>query len=221
MSTWHPVELPCACGHREPVRVCRGLHLDRLPQLETALLAGELHRFRCGACGRRLIYEADDVCTDFSRKWFVSVCLPWRRDWKAARDAHLARFDRAFTFGPPVAEELGQSMLTRVVWGLEGLREKLLLWRGGFDDRVVEAMKAEIQPEDESWRVVELLSEAHLLIQRRARWTGPEEPEIRGVHILGADAYREAQRRKLSWRGDDQLVDAGWRQHLGPAILTG
>lgn len=60
-----------------------------------------------------------------------------------ARTNARAIFDRAF-IGSPLAAPLREGFKVRLVFGVEELREKLVIWRAGFDDSLIECVKLEL-----------------------------------------------------------------------------
>ena len=145
MSTFYPYMLNSpACAESTEVHLAKGLHITRLPD------------------------------TDFDRAEYIAVEPEATTDVAAARKLAIEVFDAAFTFGPPIAEELAENMRCRLVFGMRSLREKLLLWQAGLDDRVVEALKGDWLKGSgkglraEVLRVVAVHAGGHILVARLA-----------------------------------------------------
>jgi hypothetical protein len=71
----------------------------------------------------------------------MQVALPIEKPlWPEMEGVADEVFDRAFT-GSPLAEGMRHRFKRRLVFGLEELREKLVIWRDSLDDAVVECLK--------------------------------------------------------------------------------
>ena len=115
MSTWDPWTLACPdCGTQQEVRVLKGIHISRLPEVRLALFEGHYQTFSCPGCKRKIQVEAETVCTDFPNHNYVAVEVHGTPDWRAAKRKHLAIFDACFTFGPEPAQDLGNTLGTIV-----------------------------------------------------------------------------------------------------------
>lgn len=119
-----------------------GLHITRLPQVRDKLLAGEFHRFDCTTCGRRIEVRQPLIYTDFERGHWIQV-LPDDEiaNWQDLAPAAATIFDRAVVHGAPILRSRVESFTVRLVFGYAELREKVLLFEAGLDDRAVECLK--------------------------------------------------------------------------------
>ena len=227
MSTFYPCELSCvSCSHRFTVEVVRGIHITRLPRARQQIIDGTFQVFACPACDHRMVAEGPTVYTDFQRHQYVAVESSSSTTWQTAELRHQTIFFNSFDCGPAIAREMGRRFSRRVVFGLEGLREKLLLWDAGLDDFIVEAVKGDLlgarAGESEILRLATILAGGHLMF---ARFPPRPRPETLGqklaYRILGpldfvtaaASHYREraAARAAITtdfpWLKDDWLVD--------------
>ena len=84
--------------------------------------------------------ERARVYIDMDRKHWVSVVPGERERWPEHEDAVAALFERTMTTSP-LARRLREGFTVRVVFGLEELREKLVIWQANLDDAVVECAK--------------------------------------------------------------------------------
>jgi hypothetical protein len=143
MSTFSQATLRCRCGFEHAVEVADSVHAARRPDLRAAILAGEFHCFACPACGRVAHVEKLFAYTDFPRRqWFTvapAASLARRSEWLAfaERTFHAVFVERA----APIATEWAPEFTRRVIFGLASLREKLLAFDVGLDDRRVEQLK--------------------------------------------------------------------------------
>lgn len=170
MSTFYPYQARCpSCRHTFVAELARGLHITRLPQIRQQLLDGTFQVFTCPACKQPTVIEATVVYTDFERFEYVAVETSASAKWQAALARHKTVFRDCFEHGPPIAHDMGAKFKRRVVYGFRALREKLLLWDAGLDDRVVEAVKADLvdqegeSPRDVVLRLSRVLEGGHLL----------------------------------------------------------
>jgi hypothetical protein len=145
VSTWFWEDVECgACGHVQRAKLAHGVHVARAPEVRDRLFDRTFHRVVCSGCGRAFVAERPLVYTDFDRKHWIQVALAIERPrWPELEVAAEALFERAFT-GAPVAGELRDGFRRRLVFGLEELREKLVIWRASLDDAVVECLKAQV-----------------------------------------------------------------------------
>ena len=121
-----------------------GMHITRLPEVREAILQESFQHFKCPSCQFINRVEKQSIYTDFEHQHYVAVELPMFDNWREKVKLHREAFDQSFSWGPPMTQQMGRSMLTRLVFGLRALREKLLIWDAGFDDRVIEIGKREI-----------------------------------------------------------------------------
>ena len=100
-------------------------------------------RFSCTSCTRPFVIEQEMLYTDIERRQFFGV-FP-RVD--AAQFAQYEEWIEATyrqTFleeGPTVVRQALDKCIRRVVFGYEQLREKVVCFDAGLDDRILEAVK--------------------------------------------------------------------------------
>lgn len=208
MSTREPHALSCPqCGHSHEVMLLKGMHITSLPEEQAQLIAGTLHQFTCPRCSKPTRVETSTLYTDFDRGNYVAVEPTGTELNEALKRRHQQAFDQAFTFGPDVAQELGAALRHRIVAGLVALREKVMIWDAGLDDRILEATKGDVQRKlgatGEEWRLAKVLTQGHLILARLA--PAPRPPETEGVmsgrahhgfHTIPAAVYQERLRNR-------------------------
>lgn len=230
MSTFRPHTVACpACARPMDVHLLEGMHITRIPDVRAAILDGTFHVFGCPGCGHRFVVEVPAIYTDFPSWQYVAVDVGRPPELGPVKAKHRRVFDECFTLGPPAAQELALSMRTRLVFGYPALREKLLLWDAGLDDRVVEGLKGDLLrreglgPGAEEIRVVAVLDGGHLVCARleAAPPGAPGEADVytRAVQrvldfvTFPAEAYQRALLRRgelvgsWPWLADEWLVD--------------
>lgn len=112
------------------------------------LLARTLLRMACPACSAPHEHYDRFVWTDLaSRLCALVIHDAARDDW--ADLEHEAREALSLPLrqeGPEAVRAWGASIAIRLVFGLEELRDKVVCWTHGLDDRLVEAVKLELPP---------------------------------------------------------------------------
>jgi hypothetical protein len=138
--------LVCACGNRFPVEIWEGVHVSQEPELRQQVLDGTFHRFPCIVCGVTAVYDDLIGYTDFPRRhWFTiapAVDLAYRSKWSALADQSFRA--TMVEFAPPLVREWSTEMTRRLIFGIQSLREKLVAFDAGLDDRVVELLKLQL-----------------------------------------------------------------------------
>jgi hypothetical protein len=210
VSSFVPLELECACGERFRVSVAESLNVGRMPRYRDAIRAGTFHVFACPACGRRTHVDKLFAYSDFGRRHWYTV----------APAAELARLDEYLELAessfrltmleraPPMVQRAADELERRLVFGLAALREKLLAFDSGLDDRLLEVLKLQLATEvalplDLEARIH--LSEVggdFLVIRAGRAGAGYEELEV------ALDRYTDLARRR-------EAVAAAW-----PALFS-
>lgn len=142
MSTWFDEEVSCPqCGTQQTAKLAHGIHASRAPEVRDMLFDRTFHRITCRECRHVFVGQRAFVYTDMDRKHWLQVARDIERPrWPELEQLTDDVFARAFT-GSPLAQELRTGFKRRLVFGLEELREKLVIWRASLDDAVVECLK--------------------------------------------------------------------------------
>ena len=145
MSTWFEESVRCpACELAQSARLAHGVHIARAPEIRDQIFARTFHAVVCRGCAKVFVAQRPLLYTDMDRKHWIQVVLPDERArWPEYETAVDGVFARAFT-GSPLARELEAGMRRRLVFGLEELREKLVVWAANLDDRAIECVKLEL-----------------------------------------------------------------------------
>ena len=136
-----------------------------MPAVRQSILDGTFHRFACPACARVLQVEKLLAYTDFPRRHWLTVVperdLALRSRWVRFADVtfQMTMTERA----APIVQSWAPEFTRRVVFGLASLREKLVLFDEGLDDRLIELLKLDLR------RDLGLLADpfAYLFVTRR------------------------------------------------------
>jgi hypothetical protein len=112
------------------------------PDLRDEILARQLHRLACTGCDAALELEHRLVYTDLVRRHWLYVGADRDRTAWPALEARLARdLELALSRHSPLIHGLADGLRSRVVFGYEELREKLVIWDAGADDALLECLK--------------------------------------------------------------------------------
>jgi hypothetical protein len=148
MSIWVDVRIDCrGCGATFVGRTVNGLNLTRNPDIRDSIMQQRFNLFTCPSCEGAVLLERPFLYTDLDseRLHFLSVKpagqLPaWRvaeRDVADLYHFHIENEPTKLLFTPAHLARFK----VRLVYGYEYLREKLLLWDAGLDDRLFEILK--------------------------------------------------------------------------------
>lgn len=137
MGVFHDFDVICPnCNGRFTASLVNSVNVSRLPALKARLLDRTLNRSRCPHCGNVSIVEKPFFYSDFKRKQFIGVYPRKERHFhERASDQVHSVFS---AFAPLKIEDPKKS---RVVFGLEELREKAVAADHGIDDRTLELLK--------------------------------------------------------------------------------
>ncbi|HWU87324.1 MAG TPA: CpXC domain-containing protein [Kofleriaceae bacterium] len=166
MSYLEPARVRCACGTELDVMAADSLHVTNLPEVRDQILRGELHVFRCPACGARVQLDKLLAYTDFDRwHWFTVFPEAALDTWQEA--VQLAEQSFASTLeerSAPIVKTWSPKFRTgmRAVFGMQALREKLMIADAGLDDRTIEALKLQLL----EWYELPYAPGAHLWFSR-------------------------------------------------------
>jgi len=136
----------------QEVLVVESANVQRFPEFRNRLLARTFMRFTCVGCNEPFVIEHEMLYTDLERRQFFGVfprgevarysqCERWIET--TYRQAFLAE-------SPHVIRVSLDNCVRRVVFGYEQLREKIVCFEAGLDDRLLEAVKVGILDADRS-----------------------------------------------------------------------
>jgi hypothetical protein len=143
VSTFARREIRCPCGAAMSVDVADSVHAVTAPRLRAAILDRTFHVFTCEQCGERRRLDKALAYTDFARHQWLLVFPPEQlADYRAIDAAARASFQATMVERcAPIVREWSADMKRRTVFGLASLREKLVTFDLGLDDRVIELIK--------------------------------------------------------------------------------
>jgi hypothetical protein len=197
MSTWFEEQVTCPhCGVEQLARLAHGVHVARAPEVRDQLFARTFHAIECRACHQVFIAQRPLIYTDIERKHWIQVALEIERPrWPELESAVEAIYERAFT-GSPLARELSERMRVRLVFSLEELREKLVIWDANLDDAAMECLKLDLiarEPALAHARVtVDSVAADHGIV---LRVDGSRSISVDGTRVEQFDADRRLEKR--------------------------
>jgi hypothetical protein len=147
MSIYEQRTLTCPhCGHQAVQSVAVSLNAARARVQRQAIMDGTFQRFECDACRERYRADGPLIYIDFDEKLWIGVFpAPWESTWwKCEQEPALAFQRNVEENSPSMVKEWGPGFTIRTVFGLECLREKLVAYEAGVDDRVLEAFKLDL-----------------------------------------------------------------------------
>lgn len=115
----------CACGRT-----------TRISSPRATILARELSRCACGAA-----LAAPCAYIDLERRQVVRVEPAPPDSWRTLEATCAAELSQLLVHNSPYLGKLVHELRFRLVFSLEELREKLVLWSHGLDDAVIECVK--------------------------------------------------------------------------------
>ena len=147
MSVVTPRQVTCPhCRQEFTAPVYASLHVRRAPEVRDAILAGRFQREPCPKCGGSIVFERPMIYTDFDRMHLLALLPSGAIRHRSALARHIGGvFERNLTVAaPPMVKAWADDFQRRVVFGLPHLREKLVAFEYGIDDRALEALKDEM-----------------------------------------------------------------------------
>lgn len=224
MSTTRPQWIRCPCGATFQGEVWSGLHVSRRPDVREQILDGTFHRFTCPACDGPVVLEGRLAYTDFPRRhWFTVVPridLRHREELAAfaRRSFEMTMQERA----PQMVQGWAEEMTQRLVFGLASLREKLVIFDAGLDDRVVELLKLQLCREgaaalhpDTYFHVTAVDSDS-LIFELGLPGEAPRELPVPRERYVMVELARAELEPHMPWQRDNLVVD--YRAVVTPAV---
>ena len=123
------------CGHESEARVYESINVTLDPEEKEAALSGTLSMFKCPECGLEAALNAPLLYHDMEQKLMIHVA-PSDEDVEEAYSAIQA------LFGNELASTLVENDYTfRIVRTTNELKEKVMAFENGLDDRALEVCK--------------------------------------------------------------------------------
>ena len=134
MSMNHQVAITCPqCGQNSPFTVWDSLNIKENPELKERLLSLDLFTFRCPHCSQTANVMYSFLYHDMDNHFMIYHIAQGDPDDMANDAFHEAENDSLMKH---------KEYKLRIVHSLDELSEKIMLFEGGFDDRIMELAKA-------------------------------------------------------------------------------
>jgi hypothetical protein len=196
VSVFRTLAVRCpGCGNVEQHSVAESINAASRPELRQQIIDDSFQRYTCARCETRVVVDGPLLVIDFPRRqWFELYPVPWEAAWRELEADSERRFRQTMVeLAPPVIQDQADEFTVRTVFGLFALREKLVAFDAGIDDRALEALKLEL-----------LRTEAELL--------GSPEVRLR-LRTISADVLQFSVHRHDRWSSDFEVA----RSHLDTA----
>lgn len=226
MSTFFLESITCPhCGDERERRVAHSVNGQRAPHLREQILHGSFQHVVCEDCGEPFVINEPFVYVDLPRRQWVHVYATeqeaeWRLMEAETREAlELAGGPSAL----PASQLMMQGVQARTVFGLDGLREKLLCSEAGLDDARLELLKLELGTAPGG---IPLSTSYHLRLQACADdelvlVAGGVDEAIVVQIVLPRAGYDELGAAPERWQGLYQQLVAGTYVDLGRFLIPG
>lgn len=140
MSVFEDAELTCPrCGAKQVTSLAVSVNGERSRHLRDAILAGGFQQIPCPACGAVTPADGPLLYVEVGARRFIG-CQPrgWEPAWRELEADALDTWRRTFIdHAPETVRRLSSGFVVRTVFGLHALREKLVCFDAGLDDRLV------------------------------------------------------------------------------------
>lgn len=147
MSVFRDCELICPrCARAWVAPLAVSVNGDRSPDVRRAILEGRFQVMTCPSCGGEMVADGPLLYIEFEARRFIG-CQPrgWLPAWRELEHEAADTWRRTFVEHAPAAvRATSTGFVVRTVFGLPALREKLLCFDAGLDDRLVEALKLDL-----------------------------------------------------------------------------
>lgn len=206
MSVFVPGRARCSCGEEIPISLADSLHVSGRPDLRAAIFEETLHRFTCPACGTGMRVEKLLAYTDFERRHWITV-FPEQdiRFWSALSAQAEQSFHQVMEVNAPeLVRAWSPSFTRRVVFGLGALREKLIVFDAGLDDRYLELLKLMLVRDLGLTLSPNMYLRLHGVLEDQllyhAEPPSPNEGSVRRELYVRREVYEKMKSEPASWQ---------------------
>lgn len=149
MSVTRVQKIGCTCGCSFDALVFISLNALRHPEFRQALLDRNLHVFRCPDCDRQFMVETTLGYIDLDRRQLMSAFSEAdRHNERACSELLMDTYRQTILEGPAWLAAQADRFLVRACFGLEELREKVVIDEAGLHDLPIEVMKGDLLAAD-------------------------------------------------------------------------
>ncbi len=134
MSVSKEMTITCpTCGKKTKTLVHNAVDATQNPELKASVLDGTIFMFQCPGCGEVARMNQDFVYSDPNRKLMIAY---------ACTEKSVSDMESGITATKEQYSAMGIAVSYRITRDVQSLSEKVLIAEDGFDDRVVEVIKA-------------------------------------------------------------------------------
>jgi len=147
MSLFTTMNVTCpSCGKTTTMEAVGSVNADRRPDLRDEILGNTFQQVTCPNCGASFRLEPEFSYLHVGTgQWIGAMPSSRMVNFREVEPETQESFDTAYgKLAPVEAQEVGQTLVPRLTFGWQGLREKLLLGEHALDDAIVEACKFEL-----------------------------------------------------------------------------
>lgn len=131
MSKSTTIQVNCPrCGYQSPMTVWDSINVDLDPELKEKYLSGELFQTECEVCGLKFLSPFPTIYHDMEHR-FMLFCSYFKDDEEKEINNQMefpeGFFPKGYTF--------------RRVFGMNPIKEKILIFEEGLNDITIERMK--------------------------------------------------------------------------------
>lgn len=144
MSKYEVHALSCPkCGHVQDVDVYVSVNLTDNPDAADQIINGTWGDMVCKKCGYMTNVESRLHYSDINNKhWLIQYPRDQRMDFlNIEREALMVFHEEYEERAPEMIKKLAPDICKRICFGIREMAEKLLLWRHGIDDILLECFK--------------------------------------------------------------------------------
>lgn len=215
MSLFSTTQITCPkCEQETSFEEVGSINADRRPDLRQGILDGTLENNTCSQCNESFVLEPDLNYMDADRGQWIAAYPSYRvLDHLEAADEMTELFEKSFGESAGKAEqELGKSLIGRVVFGWPAMREKLLIRELQLDEVAVELMKIDFLRDGDDipfdaaseLRFVEVDDTSMIFC-----WFGPAVDDAQRILELEVDRYQDIIANIDDWKAIvEQLTDS-------------
>ncbi len=124
------------CGHPKQFMTYENIDLDIEPEAKQKILNEDIFRYECEECGKTSLLAFPCVVSDLKKGYVVSLLAQYSDEQKKAMDEDLKK-----ALPGEEAHKFARAYQRRIVGSINELKEKIVIFDNGFDDRVIEILK--------------------------------------------------------------------------------
>ena len=216
MSIFRTAQVTCpSCDGTVTFNLVHSVNADRRPDLRGAILDRSFQRQPCPSCKYEFRMQPEFSYMDMRRGQFLAV---WPsdgvEDFEAYEQRSRSRFEQAYgAVAPPEAQDIGQLLTPRIVFGWIALNEKLIAQEGGIDDVLLELVKLAIIRTDADGPGLGTETELRLIGVEEKKlvlgWFPLGKEDLIDVVAVSKDLLQEIDSQPDQWKDlRDELANA-------------